>query len=105
MNIEEVILLKEEAKNHLVNELLPFWTNRMKDDLNGGFITHFDKDGNDTGEDEKSLIAQTRCLLYPIVCTPCGIWRRQTCRTGQTRSRLSDKQDVGQRAWRFLLDA
>jgi len=28
----------------------------------GGFITHFDKDGNDTGEDEKSLIAQTRTV-------------------------------------------
>ncbi len=62
MNREEVIALKEEAKNHLVNELLPFWTSRMKDEVNGGYITHFDKDGNDTGEDEKSLIAQTRSL-------------------------------------------
>ncbi len=26
------------------------------------YITHFDKNGNDTGEDEKSLIAQTRCI-------------------------------------------
>jgi mannobiose 2-epimerase len=62
MNRNEVLKLRDEAKNHLVNELLPFWTSRMVDEKNGGFITHFDKDGIDTGEDEKSLIAQTRCL-------------------------------------------
>jgi mannobiose 2-epimerase len=62
MNIDEIVLLKKEAKNHLVNELLPFWTNRFEDKLNGGFITHFDEKGNDSGEDEKSLIAQARCL-------------------------------------------
>jgi mannose/cellobiose epimerase-like protein (N-acyl-D-glucosamine 2-epimerase family) len=58
----EVIKLKKEAENHLVNELLPFWTIRMIDKDNGGYLTHFDKDGKNTGEDEKSLIAQTRCL-------------------------------------------
>jgi len=62
MNKEKIAELKQEAQNHLINELLPFWTTRMIDNENGGFITHFDKDGNDTGEDEKSLIAQTRCL-------------------------------------------
>jgi len=62
MNMTEVIKLRDEAQNHLVNELLPFWTSRMVDKLNGGYLTHFDKDGKDTGEDEKSLIAQTRCL-------------------------------------------
>ena len=34
----------------------------MTDNVNGGFITHFDRNGNDSGEDEKSLIAQSRCL-------------------------------------------
>ena len=62
MNRDEVLKFKEEAHNHLVNELLPFWTSRMVDEKNGGFLTHFDKEGRDTGEDEKSLIAQTRCL-------------------------------------------
>lgn len=62
MNREEATRLRDEALNHLENELLPFWTSRMADQKNGGFITHFDKDGRDTGEDEKSLIAQTRCL-------------------------------------------
>src|SRR5665648_1109096 len=62
MKREEVTTFKNEATSYLVSELLPFWTTRMIDDINGGFITHFDKDGKDTGEDEKSLIAQTRCV-------------------------------------------
>ncbi len=62
MNTDEIKTLRKEAENHLVNELLPFWTTRMTDSVNGGFITHFDKEGKDTGEDEKSLIAQARCL-------------------------------------------
>lgn len=62
MVMEEIVKLREEAYFHLVNELLPFWTSRMVDGKYGGFITHFDREGNDTGEDEKSLIAQTRCL-------------------------------------------
>ena len=62
MKREEINSLRNEAENHLVNELLPFWTTRMVDEKNGGFITHFDRYGKDSGEDEKSLIAQTRCL-------------------------------------------
>jgi mannose/cellobiose epimerase-like protein (N-acyl-D-glucosamine 2-epimerase family) len=62
MNKQEISALKIEAENHLLTELLPFWTSRMKDEVNGGFLTHFDQYGNDTGEDEKSLIAQTRCI-------------------------------------------
>ena len=62
MNSHEVIVFRDEAIRHLTTELLPFWTSRMLDEMNGGFITHFDKNGKDTGEDEKSLIAQTRCV-------------------------------------------
>lgn len=62
MDWKEAIILKEEAENHLKNELLPFWTSRMKDEDNGGYLTHFDRYGIDTGEDEKSLISQTRSL-------------------------------------------
>ena len=62
MNKEEVLQYRNEAENHLVKELLPFWTTRMRDDASGGYLTHFDRDGKDSGEDEKSLIAQTRCL-------------------------------------------
>jgi mannose 2-epimerase len=62
MKTEELIALRHEAENHLLNELIPFWVSRMVDKDNGGFLTHFDKDGQDSGEDEKSLIAQARCL-------------------------------------------
>lgn len=60
---EEVRHYLNEAVNHLEHELLPFWTSRTVDEKNGGFITHFDRYGNDTGEDEKSLISQTRSLF------------------------------------------
>jgi mannose/cellobiose epimerase-like protein (N-acyl-D-glucosamine 2-epimerase family) len=59
---EQVLIYKKEAENHLLNELLPFWLNRLKDEQYGGYITHFDQNGIDTGEDEKSLIAQTRSI-------------------------------------------
>jgi mannose 2-epimerase len=62
MKREEVIAFKNEATNHLTSELLPFWTTRMIDEINGGYNTHFDKDGNDSGEDVKSLVAQSRCV-------------------------------------------
>jgi mannose 2-epimerase len=65
MNMNNIITVKKEAENHLINELLLFWTTRIKDETNDGFIKHFDKDAKDTGEDEKSLIAQTR-YLYTI---------------------------------------
>lgn len=62
MKKKQILAYKEEAEKHLKEELLPFWLDRCKDDENGGFITHFDKNGNDTGENEKSLIAQARTL-------------------------------------------
>jgi len=62
MIIQKIQACKEEALDHLTKELLPFWLDRCKDDVNGGFITHFDQNGNDTGEDQKSLIAQTRTV-------------------------------------------
>ena len=60
INAKQVSACLEQCKEHLTTELLPFWLNRCKDDKNGGFITHFDKDGKDAGTDEKSLISQTR---------------------------------------------
>ncbi|NOY37337.1 MAG: N-acylglucosamine 2-epimerase [Chlorobi bacterium] len=62
MDREEINHYLKQAEDHLVNELLPFWYTRMVDERHGGFITHFDENGNDTGEDEKSLIAQTRSV-------------------------------------------
>ncbi|MEK6477171.1 AGE family epimerase/isomerase [Catalinimonas sp. 4WD22] len=62
MNQQQIQGFLQEAEQHLKQELLPFWLDRSKDEQHGGFITHFDKDGKDAGTDEKSLIAQTRCV-------------------------------------------
>jgi len=72
MNKEKIVSLKQEAKNYLINGLLPFWLDRCKDDVFGGFITHFDKDGKDTGEDQKSLIAQTRTVFSMSTANHAG---------------------------------
>jgi len=53
---------RREAENHLKNQLLPFWLTRCCDDANGGYLTHFDENGDDPGTDEKSLISQARTL-------------------------------------------
>ncbi|GAB4034340.1 AGE family epimerase/isomerase [Spirosoma jeollabukense] len=53
---------RQELHTHLTQELLPFWMTRTADQVHGGYITHFDQFGNDSGEDEKSLIAQTRSI-------------------------------------------
>jgi mannobiose 2-epimerase len=63
MHNETVLAARNEAHRHLTGELLPFWLTRCKDDVNGGFITHFDRHGRDTGEDQKSLIAQARSVF------------------------------------------
>ena len=54
---------RDELFSHAQKELLPFWLDRCVDSAHGGIITHFDRDGNDTGEDEKSLIAQSRSVF------------------------------------------
>lgn len=44
----ENVMLKEYSrlyKNELVNNILPFWLNHSKDDLNGGYFTCLDQEG------------------------------------------------------------
>ena len=53
---------KNEMTSHLTEELLPFWTQRIWDDTYGGFLTQFDTNGNDSGIDEKSLLAHMRSI-------------------------------------------
>ena len=60
MTNETIRAYRQEIHHHLTQELLPFWLTRGRDTVHGGFLTHFDQHGRDTGEDQKSLIAQTR---------------------------------------------
>jgi len=63
MTKDRIRAAKDEAYRQLTEGLLPFWLARCRDDVHGGFITHFDQHGRDTGEDQKSLIAQTRSVF------------------------------------------
>jgi mannose/cellobiose epimerase-like protein (N-acyl-D-glucosamine 2-epimerase family) len=63
MTSEKIASLRQEIETYLTNGLLPFWVSRTVDKENGGFLTHFDQFGNDSGEDEKSLIAQSRSVF------------------------------------------
>lgn len=65
MDLEKVRIWKQEMTQHLENELLPFWKNRCWDGSYGGYITQFDKEGNDSGLDEKSLLAHMR-MIYSL---------------------------------------
>ncbi|MGF7215387.1 mannobiose 2-epimerase [Spirosoma lacussanchae] len=62
MNRQSLQQHRQELHHHLTHQLLPFWVSRSADRVNGGFITHFDQHGHDTGTDEKSLISQTRSI-------------------------------------------
>lgn len=52
-----------EVQDHLRDELLPFWMSRGVDDTFGGFLTYFDKNGNPTGETDKTLVCQARNIF------------------------------------------
>ncbi len=62
MNKRDVLACRDKTHSYLSQNLLPFWLERMEDPVHGGFITHFDEFGVDTGEDIKSLISQTRSI-------------------------------------------
>ncbi|CAM3744437.1 AGE family epimerase/isomerase [Aquirufa aurantiipilula] len=63
MNVQEIEALRKEIKDYTEAHLLPFWSKRTIDKEYGGYLTHFDEFGNDSGTDEKSLIAQTRSVF------------------------------------------
>jgi mannose 2-epimerase len=70
--IQKLQSYKKEWKNHINNELLPFWFERAMDKKRGGFITQFDRNGDDVGTDEKSLIAQARMTYSMSVAARAG---------------------------------
>jgi len=63
MNKEELKSLRDEIKQYTEAHLLPFWSTRTMDKTYGGFITHYNEFGEDSGQDEKSLIAQSRSVF------------------------------------------
>ena len=62
MEIATLTQIKKELIHHLNKELLPFWTTRLWDTTYGGYITQWDAKGNDSGVDEKSILAHMRTI-------------------------------------------
>ena len=61
------MLNKIEFKNHLVNDLIPFWSN-LYDSEYGGFYDSVDSDNNIKKNSHKSAILQTRLLWFYSSC-------------------------------------
>lgn len=61
MNID-LALLKEEVRNELTKNILPFWINRTIDSQNGGFIGRISGDGTCRPEASKGAILHARIL-------------------------------------------
>lgn len=51
-----------EVRQHLANELIPFWRTHGVDEQYGGFLTYLDRDGHPTGEGVKTLLCQCRMI-------------------------------------------
>ena len=62
-DLKKIELWKEEMIHHLTKELFLFWKERCRDDTYAGFLTQFDTYGDDSGIDEKSLLAHM-CTIY-----------------------------------------
>jgi len=71
---------KKEMTEHLTNELLPFWTSRCWDEEWGGFRTQFGAKGEDTGVDEKSLLAHMRTIYSLSLAADHGFDKDGICR-------------------------
>jgi cellobiose epimerase len=53
-----------KVHSHLYNELIPFWDKRAIDKEYGGFLTNFDKAGNEIAMAEKYLNTQCRMIWW-----------------------------------------
>ncbi len=54
--------LSDRIEGYLTGKLLPFWFARVAAP-EGGFTTYFDRNGNPTGQTDKTLIQQTRSIF------------------------------------------
>ncbi len=59
----EVSTLIDETERYLTGSLLPFWMTRAPDRYYGGYLPHYDRHGNPTGDTTKTFLSHVR-LLY-----------------------------------------
>ncbi len=62
---EKIVGVRKKLKAYLTETLLPFWVKNSPDPEYGGFLTHFDANGNPTGETPKTFLIQIR-MLYTL---------------------------------------
>lgn len=53
----------KQTEDYFTSLLLPFWITRSPDRAQGGFLTHFDRDGEPTGKTVKTFLMQIRMLF------------------------------------------
>jgi mannose/cellobiose epimerase-like protein (N-acyl-D-glucosamine 2-epimerase family) len=71
--VERCDTLLQEVQDHLRDELLPFWSTRGVDKEHGGFLTYLDRNGNPTGQTDKTLVCQTRMIFTASEVHRAGI--------------------------------
>ena len=59
---EMLVLLKSEAHNNLINNILPYWSKNMADPVNGGFYVRIDNQEKKYPETDKGGILNGRIL-------------------------------------------
>ena len=59
---EMLVLLKSEAHNNLINNILPYWSKNMADPVNGGFYGRIDNQEKKYPETDKGGILNGRIL-------------------------------------------
>lgn len=62
MTLNKLEKLKAEVRSELIQNILPFWTERMIDNVNGGFFGRIDGSGEVHPEADKGSVLNTRIL-------------------------------------------
>lgn len=62
---KETAEILTKTEDYLRSILLPFWIEKSPDPEYGGFLTYFDRNGQPTGETDKSFLMQIR-MLYTM---------------------------------------
>lgn len=62
--LDIIMKMRQEMEEELVSNILPFWINRMTDEVNGGFY------GRITGREEVKPEAEKGAILTPASCGP-----------------------------------
>jgi mannobiose 2-epimerase len=62
MSGNKLVILKSEVKSELVNNILPFWSEKMSDSENGGFYGRIEGNGHIHPTADKGCVLNSRIL-------------------------------------------